>query len=219
MESSPDKKVTTKRVSRKRATTKRVDGEVSRKSPRKRATRNTVATKTSPPALRKSASQTEAKVETKIERKAPTAFAAQRVSKRNHKKQVFLVGVLILLGVGVSAMVGFMDEGVIDVQKTIEDRNERIRTNTADERDIFFSNVEVPVQNTSKKADGGLIGRPTPVTPKPASTTATSTEETASTTDAIASSTESVASSTEATSDTEDTNSVEADDSVPSESL
>lgn len=108
---------------------------------------------------------------------------------------------MVLLGIGIaaSAGVGFLDKGQIDVQQTIEARNERIRNNQADERDMLVSQVEIPVQDTTAQGqvDGGLIGRGTGgKAPEPlaevATTTATSSELMASSTEQMASSTEPV---------------------------
>lgn len=136
-------------------------------------------------------------------RKAPTPLAANKVAKRRRQRQLLVVAIVLASGVGASAAVGLTDAGTIDVQQTIEARNERIRNNQATENDLLKSTVEVPVQNTNVgKPNGGLVGRGTgglpPTPPPPATTTATSTEMIASSTEAIASSTDSItASSTE----------------------
>ncbi|NCN11907.1 hypothetical protein GW937_01140 [Candidatus Kaiserbacteria bacterium] len=136
-------------------------------------------------------------------RKAPTPLAAHREVHIEKKRQLITIGTLLILGVVASAGVGLLDDGQIDVQQVIEARNERIRNNQADERDVLVSQFEVPVQDTTfqGKADGGLIGRGTggrvPVVSEVASTTATSTDETASSTDLMASSTESGVDETE----------------------
>lgn len=90
-----------------------------------------------------------------------------------------------------------LDKGQIDVQKTIGARNERIRTNNADDRDVNTSMVEVAVQNTNTvgKANGGFVGRRTvDKAPLPAavvaSTTAISSNQMVSSTESVASSTE-----------------------------
>ena len=105
------------------------------------------------------------------------------------------MAILISIGIGSSAAVGVTDEGQINVQQAIEDRNERIRTNTQDERDVLTSTVEVPVQNSIRsKPQGGLWGRSPDdparqevVTPEPdtGTSTASTTEATASSTDEV----------------------------------
>jgi len=134
-----------------------------------------------------------------VRRKAPTAIASGQATKKMKRRQFVIIGASLVFGIGASALIGITDKGQIDVKKTIEARNERIRTNTTDERDVNTSLVEVPVQNTNTagKADGGLVGRGTGgKKPQPAvvvaSTTATSSDQTASSTDATASSSEAI---------------------------
>ncbi len=126
-------------------------------------------------------------------RKAPTKFSGQKVAKKIKRKRMIVIASVLIIGVGASAAVGLTDSGQIDVQQTIEDRNERIRNNTQDETDTLNSTVEVPVQNTSSKPNGGLRGlgvgsAPAPK-PEPESEVSTST---ASSSDEVASSTEEV---------------------------
>jgi hypothetical protein len=129
-------------------------------------------------------------------RKAPTPLSAEGALRLQKRKQRIIVLILLCIGLGSSAAIGFLDQGQIDVEKTIEARNERIRNNQANEQDTLVSTIEVPVQdtNTQGKPDGGLIGRGTggraPVPEVSASSTATSTDQTASSTEAVASSTD-----------------------------
>lgn len=122
------------------------------------------------------------------QRKAPTGIGPSRASKKLKRNQLLIAVGVIVLGVGASAAVGFTDAGQIDVQKTIEARNERIRNNQANEGDTITSKIAVPVQDTkAQKADGGLRGLGTggikPAPPAPAATsTATSSDATASST-------------------------------------
>lgn len=123
-------------------------------------------------------------------RKAPTPFSLNKAIKKKKNQRFVITLAILLVGVGSSAVVGFTDNDTIDVQRTIEERNTRIRNNNANENDTIISNVELPVQdtNTSQKADGGLKGRgtggtPPVVVPPPAevsTSTASSTDETAS---------------------------------------
>lgn len=191
----------------KRAPRKRASRAVSKTPPRtttKRAPKKTTSgSETVRTDERISSSSTE--------RKAPTLIASTEVAKKRQQHQLIIIGVFLVAGIGSSALFGLMDEGQIDVTQTIEARNERIRTNTTDDRDVNKSIVEVPVQNTNNagKADGGLVGRGTGgKKPKPvvivATTTATSTDQMASSTDATASSSKDVTDEEDAPSEDED---------------
>lgn len=92
-----------------------------------------------------------AKVESITERKAPTPIAASKAAVKSTRRQVAVVAILISLGVGASAGVGFTDKGAIDVNQTIATRNEKI-TRGEEQGEI------VSVQNTPQLPDGGLIG-------------------------------------------------------------
>jgi hypothetical protein len=129
-------------------------------------------------------------------RKAPTVFASEKNKHKQRQKQFIVIGIILLVGVGASAAVGYTDKGQINVTQVIEERNQRIRTGETDGRDAQTNRVEVPVQNTNKTANGGLVGlgtggaKPTPKPPVDiATSTASSTDSTASSTDAVASST------------------------------
>lgn len=129
-------------------------------------------------------------------RKAPTPLSAEEVRRVQKRKQRITVLVLLGLGLGSSAAVGFLDTGQIDAEKIIEARNERIRNNQANTEDMQSSTIEIPVQDTGTqgKVDGGLIGGAPSSQPSDpvvsASSTATSTDQTASSTEAVASSTD-----------------------------
>lgn len=129
-------------------------------------------------------------------RKAPTPLAAEKEGQAEKKKKLMIALAILLVGVGASAAVGISDRGPIDVQQTIEARNERIRNNQADESDTITTSIEVPVQDSDSvdKVDGGLLGREVgyqdPNAVVVASTTATSTDMAASSTEAVASSTD-----------------------------
>ncbi|MEY3784320.1 MAG: hypothetical protein RLZZ230_642 [Candidatus Parcubacteria bacterium] len=203
MDSSFDEDVTPKRVPKKRAPAKRVSAadkvtvRAPRKTiattasvPRKRAPRKTVAS-VADTVVAKAVSE---QVDDDATRKAPTSFGAEQQATKIRRRQLMVVAVVLLTGIGASAAVGFSDKGLIDVQKTIESRNERIRTNTATALDTIVSSVEVPVQDTSadskdKKIDGGLHGRGTggsvPNTKAESAITASTTEVSASSTEAV----------------------------------
>jgi hypothetical protein len=174
-----------KKTPRKRAAPKKT-AVAKKTTPRKTAVkkttpRKTTATKSTP---KKKAQKEEGFVEEEelqvvesvVGRKAPTKFSAEEASKRSKRNQMIVIGVLLLLGVGSSAVVGFTDEGQINVTQTIKDRNERM----ANLVDVDDSVVIAPTP--SRLPDGGLTGlRPSvpqvkPVVPPPqASSTATTT--------------------------------------------
>lgn len=153
-----------------------------RRAPRKRAVRKRAASNETE--QRKVAVPTPPpeKIETTSERKAPTNFSATRTSRKQNRRQLIVVAVLLAIGVGASAAVGVTDVGQIDVQQTIESRNERIKSDQATEQDKAEGGIVVPVQNRSKKPDGGLVGLGN-LNPPPE--VATSTEAVATSTTAI----------------------------------
>ncbi len=118
-------------------------------------------------------------------RKAPTPIATERATKKRSRKQMVVVTAMIIFGVGASAAVGFMDAGGIDVNQTIEKRNDKIRNGQ-------LQDVIIPVQNNNPLPDGGLIhlspeelAKQAQNTPPPApvaTSSASSTETTASST-------------------------------------
>lgn len=149
------------------------------------------------------------KVEKQVQRKAPTPIAAKKARSNARRNQLIVVAVLFFVGVGASAAVGFTDKGQIDVSRTIEERNERIRNGQIDDADK--QRIVVPVQNTnnSQKPNGGLVPipqdqLPAPVIEEVASTTASTTDATASSTDEVASSTDEVIEETEEQTDSEE---------------
>jgi hypothetical protein len=125
--------------------------------------------------------------------------------------------VLVVIGIGSSAAVGFTDRGTIDVNQVITERNERVQSSGSGESII-------PEQNVNQRPDGGLIGGygasgRSPVsapTPEPeedmststatstatttATSTATSTEETVPEPSVPMTATEAAAASEQATS-------------------
>lgn len=202
MSSTLDSEVKPKRTRRGSAVKDNGDAVNTTKKPRQKAVRKTVTKKATVRQESKKAVKDEYSAEIEAEfkadsgRKAPTSIAAQEVERKQKKKQLIIVGVVLFIGIGASAGVGLTDQGQINVNQTIEARNERVRTNKLDERDVNTSQLEVPVQNTNtKKADGGLIGLGTGGnTPKPAAeiVAATTTAENASSTEEIATSTQAV---------------------------
>jgi hypothetical protein len=146
-----------------------------------------------------------------VSRKAPTVFASEKNKQKQLQKQFIIIGVILFLGVGTSAVVGYSDKGQINVAQVVEDRNQRVKTGATDESDTATELVAVPVQNTNKSANGGLVGLGTGgAKPKPSTDTATST---ASSTDITASSTKAVASSTNPAAESASSTEESADDS------
>lgn len=188
MKASSEEVVSKKRTPRKRVSAKRAASPESKPALRKRVATNIDSQKP----VFKSESRVTAPKSSSRARKAPTGILADKEIKKGKRKQKIIVGLLLVISIGASAAVGLSDDGQINVTKTIEDRNERIRNNTADARDTLVSNVELPVQNTSGRSAGGL--RPAtaaekshvpdhlPV-PEISTTTATSSDDVASSTE------------------------------------
>jgi hypothetical protein len=117
-------------------------------------------------------------------RKAPTVFLNEAAKKRAVKTQVIVVGVLLIMGVGASAAVGFTDSdaGQINVVETIKAQNARM-TNMVD---VAGPTVVAPVPNRATTPDAGLIpaADQTKRAPAPALVpSASSTDTAASSTD------------------------------------
>ena len=194
---------TVKKAPRKRAAPKK-PAATRRTAVRKTTTRKAVAKKATPrkTTIKKAeveeeiydVSEPEVVVEKAMSstRKAPTKFAAAQAVQKSKRNQYIVIAILISLGVGASAAVGFSDSeaGQINVAQTIKERNERM----ANLVDVTGPTVVVPTP--SETPDGGLIGlRPAepatvPVDPLAnASTTATSSDAAASTTTATSTAT------------------------------
>ena len=180
----------------KRAPRKRVAKVATAKTAPK--ARKTVAKKTparrAPRVVKEAAAPAESAVDQSAARKAPTVFAAEKNKQKQRQKQLIIIGVILTLGIGASAAVGYTDKGQINVAQLIEERNKAQRTGDPADSAGQANRIEVPVQNTNKTANGGLVGRGTgSAKPKPpveiASSTASSTDDTASSTEAVASST------------------------------
>jgi hypothetical protein len=178
---------TPRRATRKRATRKSTTA--TRKRTVKRTTKKVteeapVTRKKAEPVVEAPAVETETAHSTASTRKAPTPLAGQRSQKKRKQRRIFIVGVVLAIGVLSSAGIGYTDPGEIDINATIEARNERLRTNTASQNDTEFSRVNVPVQNrgNATEPDGGLRGLGSapaqPAPPPPATSTATSTATT-----------------------------------------
>lgn len=163
-----------RRVPRKRASSTRT--KTTRTPSKPRAPRKTAIKKTTSKDSVRSATPAPT-------RKAPTSIAASRAASKAKRNQFIVFFTILIVGIGVSAAVGYTDKGVIDVNEAIEARNERIRAGQGGQGADGTQSVVVPVQNTNRQADGGLRGlgvgsaprqpSPTPVT---ASSTATSSE-------------------------------------------
>lgn len=86
-----------------------------------------------------------------VSRKAPTPLAQTRTKKQATRNQIIVVVILLILGIGGSAIVGFSDKGQIDVGKAIADRNAQAIGDNPNA-------ILIPVQSTTQEPDGGLIG-------------------------------------------------------------
>lgn len=142
-----------KRAIRKRAVTSvDIEPEVTpvpkKRAPRKKVAEDREESQDIAPALRKTRTP---RVESVSERKAPTPIAATRAASKSTRRQLVVVSLLILIGVGASAGIGFTDKGSIDVNKTITDRNDKI-TRGEEQGEL------VGMQSTTQEPDGGLIG-------------------------------------------------------------
>lgn len=84
-------------------------------------------------------------------RKAPTKFFSNRGKLKRQRKQQIIVAILISLGVGASALVGFSDTGRIDINSAIQARNERVQNNEGDDRETEGGVLSLPVQNSVPK--------------------------------------------------------------------
>ncbi len=117
-------------------------------------------------------------------RKAPTPVAETTAqSKRNNRLLFVGVGIFVALFV-LSAVIGFMDSGAINVRGIIESR---MASATPEEKARLEQAQKATANNVP---DGGLSLSETQTTPAPIATTS---PETASSTDASATSTEAVA--------------------------
>jgi hypothetical protein len=106
-------------------------------------------------------------------RRAPTVLNKEEQKKSTYKKNLIIVGVLIVIGVGSSAIVGLTDKGQIDVVTIIEERNKKA---------VERGEKLVSSSDKDQLPDGGLIpADPSPVAsttpPITASTTASTTPQ------------------------------------------
>jgi hypothetical protein len=149
-------------------------------------------------------------------RKAPTPLADTKKARARRRNRNIITSVLVVIGVVSSAAVGYTDDGRINVNATIEARNERIRQNQLSNPDAPRETIVIPVQNSGpRELNDGRVGRgkPDPVTPPPSNSVSTTT---ATTTDSgTATSTESgVATTTEVVADEESLETITDDDAV-----
>lgn len=91
-------------------------------------------------------------------------MSAQRTAIAKRPPRALIVaGVLLLLGLGVSAWIGFSDGGAISVNERIDRHNETVRSEVTAARERGeepASEVkEVARQNTDRRPNGGLRGR------------------------------------------------------------
>ena len=159
-----------KRVSRKRVPKVVEEDSIVTLVPQKRPTRNKMSVE-GVGEKAKTSSQTKTQKVASTDRKAPTPIAATKESTKTLRRQTMVFGVLILLGVSASAIVGFTDKGPINVEKTIAERNDRISRGE-------IQGEVVPVQNTPQVPNGGMVGLGTGGSENVASSTATTASTT-----------------------------------------
>ena len=153
-----------KRVSRKRVPKVVEEDSIATPVPQKPPTRNKMSVE-GVGEKAKTSSQTKTQKVASTDRKAPTPIAATKESTKTLRRQTMVFGVLILLGVSASAIVGFTDKGPINVEKTIAERNDRISRGE-------IQGEVVPVQNTPQVPNGGMVGLGTGGSENVASSTA-----------------------------------------------
>ena len=159
-----------KRVSRKRVPKVVEEDSIVTLVPQKRPTRNKMSVE-GVGEKAKTSSQTKTQKVASTDRKAPTPIAATKESTKTLRRQTMVFGVLILIGVSASAIVGFTDKGPINVEKTIAERNDRISRGE-------IQGEVVPVQNTPQVPNGGMVGLGTGGSENVASSTATTASTT-----------------------------------------
>ena len=144
--------------------------EKPKRAPRKRAAKPVDdTTETKPKRVRKT---TKKVAEEEVVRKAPTPIAESRREKHFARKHAIVIGVLMVLGIGSSAAVGFTDKGQIDIVMIIDERNKKAAERG--EQPIAAEEELLP--------DGGLIPADPSSVPQQATTTPATASSTASTT-------------------------------------
>jgi hypothetical protein len=140
-------------------------------------------------------------------RKAPTQLRAESgersVSLRRSRARIYIPLSLLVVGFGAAALIGFSDDGQININEVVAKRNAAVSSATNENGGENPSGeVVIPVQNNlSTVPDGGLkisgaIPEPVPI-PEVASSTEVIATSTASTTVGDALELENEASSTE----------------------
>jgi hypothetical protein len=121
-------------------------------------------------------------------RKAPTVFSGEAAKKRAIKTQVIVMVVLLTMGVGASAVVGFNDAtaGQINVEETIKEQNARM----ANMVDVDGPTIVAPAANRATIPDAGLIPSANQTKQVSPSSLVSSSSSTATSTDAVATSTD-----------------------------
>jgi hypothetical protein len=200
-EENVDKKTPRKRAaSRKNAGAKTAADKTApkktavKKSPRKAAIKSTTPAKKS--IKKETVLEESTEVETQVtevaatikKRKAPTVFSSEAAKKRAVKTQVIVMGVLLTIGVGASAAVGFNDSsaGQINVEETIKEQNARM----ANMVDVDGPTVVVPASNRVTIPDAGLIPSANQTKQASPSSLVSSSSSTATSTDSVATSTD-----------------------------
>lgn len=152
--------------------------EKTKRAPRKRASSVSTSASEGPRQTRRKTSQDEVLSET-VKRKAPTTLSPTRTTKSPVRKHAIVIGLLLIVGVGGSAAIGFTDPGQIDVVKAITERNEQAKNGDTP------NPIMVPVQSTTQEPDGGLVGLGIGGPETQPATTSSSTEVTASSSEPV----------------------------------
>jgi hypothetical protein len=202
MNQESGEKVEKKRAPRKRVTRPASAVSAVEKPPRKRAPRKKVEKDISQSVPLESTVTTPAEelIQPLVtERKAPTNIGLDYIQKQTRKKQTLIIATILFLGLVSSAGVGLTDEGQINIQQTIEERNEKILTDSGEAPTEGMNQVAVPVQNTTGHTGATLKGKGSSGNKVPAEseTTSTTTEPSTETADQSVGNTEIVATTTE----------------------
>ena len=113
--------------------------------------------------------------DSEVRRKAPTSLDSSSQSSRKSYKIIYIPALILVLGLGISAFIGFSDEGQINIVGVINDRNTKVSAGEAVEGESGTSQI-VPVQNNGNGLpDGGLVGAGTPPPPAPVEEVASTT--------------------------------------------
>jgi hypothetical protein len=147
--------------------------EKPKRAPRKRVSKTVAdSTEEKPKRTRTTKKVTEAET-VEPSRRAPTTIKEENQKKHNSRKHLIVVGVLLVIGIGSSAVVGLTDKGQIDVVTVIEERNKKAEERG--EKIVSSSDKDQLPDGGLVPADPSTIASSTP--PTTASTTASTTPQ------------------------------------------